>query len=293
LQRTNQVTKTQENVDQRTVESFAEEWSRYDQSELSKAELENMFESYFRIFPWERLPANACGFDMGCGSGRWAAIVAERVGTLTLIDVSQKTLDVARRSLGDAPNVEFVKGSANDSGLRNNSQEFGYSLGVLHHIPDTEQALRSCVKLLKPGAPFLIYLYYRFDNRPGWFAALWKISELARALISGLPNWAKYSLTDVLAAVIYWPLARLAWLSEKLSVNIRNLPLYEYRNSSFYTMRTDSRDRFGTPLEKRFTREQIQKMMIDAGLVNIVFSDQPPFWCAVGVKAEAHQSSEK
>jgi ubiquinone/menaquinone biosynthesis C-methylase UbiE len=279
------MTKALENVDERTVESFAEEWSRYDQSELSKAELENMFESYFRIFPWEQLPANARGFDMGCGTGRWAAFVAERVGQLALIDVSQKTLNIARKNLDGATNVEFLKGSANDSGLRNNSQDFGYSLGVLHHIPDTAQALASCVKLIKSGAPFLVYLYYRFDNRPKWFAAIWRTSELARALISRLPNWAKHIVTDTLAAIVYWPLARLAWLGNKVGINIGNLPLYEYRNSSFYTMRTDSRDRFGTPLEQRFTREQIHTMMIDAGLTDIRFSEQPPFWCAVGAKA--------
>jgi 2-polyprenyl-3-methyl-5-hydroxy-6-metoxy-1,4-benzoquinol methylase len=45
--------------------------------------------------------------------------------------------------------------------------DFGYSLGVLHHIPDAQKALSDCVKKLKLGAPFLVYLYYSFDNRLG------------------------------------------------------------------------------------------------------------------------------
>jgi hypothetical protein len=49
-------------------------------------------------------------------------------------------------------------------------------------------------------------------------------------------------------------------------------------------MRTDSRDRFGTPLEQRFTREEIYSMMISAGLTDIKFSDQAPYWCVVGFK---------
>ncbi len=49
-------------------------------------------------------------------------------------------------------------------------------------------------------------------------------------------------------------------------------------------MRTDARDRFGTPLEQRFTAEEIKSMMEDAGFVDIRFSDAPPFWCAVGFK---------
>jgi hypothetical protein len=46
--------------------------------------------------------------------------------------------------------------------------DFGYSLGVLHHVADTEGALRAAVRTLKPGAPLLVYLYYAFDNRPRW-----------------------------------------------------------------------------------------------------------------------------
>jgi SAM-dependent methyltransferase len=243
-----------------------------------------MFENYFRIFPWARLPANACGFDMGCGSGRWAKFVAEKTGHLTLVDVSQKTLDVARKNLSGIDNVEFLKGTANDSPLQDGSQDFGYSLGVLHHIPNTAAALDSCVKLLKPGAPFLVYLYYRFDNRPKWFASVWKASELVRRVISGMPAWAKHFSTNVLAAIIYWPLARFAWISDRFGTNAKNLPLYEYRNCSFYTMRTDSRDRFGTPLEQRFTRQEIELMMLRAGLKDIAFSENEPYWCAVGTK---------
>jgi hypothetical protein len=50
-------------------------------------------------------------------------------------------------------------------------------------------------------------------------------------------------------------------------------------------MRTDSRDRFGTPLEQRFSRAQIEVMMRDAGLQNITFSENAPYWCVVGTKA--------
>jgi hypothetical protein len=53
---------------------------------------------------------------------------------------------------------------------------------------------------------------------------------------------------------------------------------------SFYTMRTDSRDRFGTRLEQRFSRTEIEKMMLAAGLERTRFSDSEPFWCAVGYR---------
>jgi hypothetical protein len=71
---------------------------------------------------------------------------------------------------------------------------------------------------------------------------------------------------------------------ERFGLNVENIPLSYYRKYSFYTMRTDARDRFGTPLERRFTRHHIEEMMKAAGLVNVRFSDAAPYWCVVGHK---------
>ena len=273
------------NVDPKTVASFGDEWAHFDQSDLGGAEAEDIFEGYFGIFPWEALPENATGFDMGVGSGRWAAFVAPRVGTLNCVDASPVALDVARGTLERFDNTAFHVATANDVVLGKGTQDFGYSLGVLHHIPDTPLALRGCTAMLKPGAPFLLYLYYRFDNRPAWFRGLWRLSEAPRALVSHLPSGLKPLATDTLAAAVYWPLARGAKLAEKMGAKVGNWPLSFYRKSSFYTMRTDSRDRFGTPLEQRFTRAEIRDMMEAAGLRDIVFSDREPFWVALGYKA--------
>ena len=49
-------------------------------------------------------------------------------------------------------------------------------------------------------------------------------------------------------------------------------------------MRTDAFDRFGTRLEKRFTRPEVIEMMELAGLEQIGISDRPPYWCAIGRK---------
>jgi hypothetical protein len=49
-------------------------------------------------------------------------------------------------------------------------------------------------------------------------------------------------------------------------------------------MRTDALDRFGTRLEQRFTKKQIRTMMQDAGLAEISFSEENPYWVAVGYR---------
>src|SRR5689334_9089948 len=90
------------NVDGQTIRGFADEWAAFDQTVLSDHEREELFQSYFGIFPFERLPANAEGFDLGCGSGRFAAVMAPKVGSLHCIDPADKALDVARRNVPGA-----------------------------------------------------------------------------------------------------------------------------------------------------------------------------------------------
>lgn len=175
------------NVDVKTVEGFGDEWSRFDQSGTAAGELEDLFNGYFAVFPWDKLPPGAVGFDAGCGSGRWARLAAPRVGRLHCVDASEQALSVARRNLSELGNVSFHVASIEDMPFADGSMDFGYSLGVLHHMPDTRAAIAACVSKLKVGAPLLVYLYYAFDNRPGWFRSLWKASDAARRVVSRMP----------------------------------------------------------------------------------------------------------
>ena len=278
------------NSDPGTVAGFGDEWTRLDQTGMSQEDTRRLFERYFGIFPWHELPRACIGFDLGCGSGRWAALVAPRVGKLHCIDPSA-AIEVARRNLASHANCELHRAGAGDIPLGDGSMDFGYSLGVLHHIPDTRAALAACVAKLKPGAPFLLYLYYAFDNRPAWFRMLWQASDWLRRVVSRMPNGLRYAVSQAIAALVYWPLSRAARLAEALGIPVVNFPLSSYRHCGFYVMRTDALDRFGTRLEQRFTRSEISAMMESAGLENIRFSEEMPFWCAVGhAKSTAHDT---
>lgn len=271
------------NIDLKTVESFGDEWLKYDQSGMKENESVILFKKYFSIFPWNKLPKNSKGFDMGCGSGRWAKFVAYKVSHLHCIDPSE-AIKVAKNKLKKFKNITFHQKSLDNISLKTGSQDFGYSLGVLHHVPDTQEAIKSCSKLLKPGAPLLIYIYYNFDNRPLWFKYLWSFTNLIRLIIHRLPKFLKFLFCDLIAILVYLPLARIALMIERIGINFENFPLNFYRDRSFYVMRTDARDRFGTPLEKRFSKKEIAVMMKKAGLEKIKFSNSAPFWTAIGFK---------
>jgi ubiquinone/menaquinone biosynthesis C-methylase UbiE len=124
------------------------------------------------VAPWSELPSHAVG------SGRWSAMVAPSVGHLHLLDASKEAL--ARQNLAGAGNVSFHLASVGDIPLQDNSLDFAFLLGVLHHVPDTAAAIRAIAAKLKTGVPFLVYLYCALDNRPRWYRAIWRLSNILR-----------------------------------------------------------------------------------------------------------------
>ena len=275
--------KEKKKIDLETIKGFGQEWTYFDQSSLLPEEREQIFNKYFSIFPWELVSKDSEGFDLGCGTGRWALCMAPKVGKLHCIDPSS-AIEVARKNLSQVDNCIFHKEGVNSMPLSNESMDFGYSLGVLHHISNTQEGINECVKKLKPGAPLLLYLYYRLENKPFLYRTLWLLSNPFRSFISRLPYFLRYIFTQMIAAFIYWPLAKLAYLLVILSVNPGLIPLAEYRDKSFYTMRTDAFDRFATRLENRFSLDEIKSMMTQSCLERIVYRDSPPFWCVLGYK---------
>jgi len=98
-----------------------------------------------------------------------------------------------------------------------------------------------------------------------------------RRVSSRLPQSLLVGLTTALALMVYYPLARLARLLR--TVGLRRLadplPLSFYADLSFATIRNDSLDRFGTTLEKRFTRAEIRQLLEGAQLRDVVVSARP------------------
>jgi SAM-dependent methyltransferase len=275
----------EENIDHQTVSSFGEEWKAF--HNFSGQELEALGDKYFDIVSPEMLNETMSVVDIGCGSGRFIKYLKGRYAHITGIDPSQ-AIFAANELIGKEEKVDLVQASTDSIPFPDGHFDFGYSLGVLHHIPDTQKALEDCVKKVKPGGHFLVYLYYSLDNKPYYFRIIFFLSNLIRLIVSKMPPGLKKFTCSLLAIIFYMPFVLLCRFLRFLGVpkKIRqNIPLQGYEDQSFYIIRNDSLDRFGTPLEQRFSRKQIQAMMEKAGLKNIIFSEKVPYWHAVGEKA--------
>lgn len=272
-----------ENIDASVVRSFGEEWGKF--AVHNDESVRELRKEYFDIIDETMVNKNTYMIDIGCGSGRWTDYFVDKAGFIEAIDPSEAVY-IADKMLGHQNNVRISQASVDTIPWADETFDFGMSIGVLHHIPDTKKALIDCVKKIKKGGHFYVYLYYRFDNRGFLFKAVFYLSNLLRIVISRLPAGIKKFACEVMAILIYWPFSRFAGLLHKLGLHklAKKIPLEPYHNKPFYNLRNDSLDRFGTKLEQRFLRSEIEAMMQEAGLTNIRFGEQSAFWHAVGKK---------
>ena len=92
-----------------------------------------------------------------------------------------------------------------DNNIKEKSQDFGYCLVVLHHIPNTYLGIEKCVQNLKKGVPSLLHLYYKFDDKPFDFQKLWKSQYIFQGLLFliKLPS-KKFLITTIIAVIIFF-----------------------------------------------------------------------------------------
>jgi len=82
---------------------------------------------------------------------------------------------------------------------------------------------------------------------------------------------------------VYWPSARLSALLVVAGMRTLAdaLPLSFYRDRTLATMLNDSLDRFGTRLERRYSRSEVVALLNEIGAVDVRVSSGPPYWHAV------------
>lgn len=271
--------------DYRIVERFDREWAQF--SKMESKERGRIFDAYFDLVDADVLRAGNRVLDAGCGSGRWAFEMASRGATVIAMDLGL-SIEVAGRNTS-ALGVHFVQADIRDTPFRPDTFDFACSLGVLHHVPETEAALAAVCSAIRPQGSLLLYLYYALETRPSWYRLIFRLSAWIRRLLSVAPQPLTRLSTTAIAAGVYWPLARLSGALHRVGLNALSdaLPLSFYRHLSFRTMRNDSLDRFGTALEKRYTAAELAKLMSAAGLQDVRISPDPPYWHALARRSPA------
>jgi len=268
--------------DNRVIRNFGDEWERFNFLDEKKLQsLREQFDRYMAPLPDElRKRDNLIIADFGAGTGRWSYFLKDFAAKLYAVEPADKAFRVLTSRFRDDSKVVLLHQSVESNQIPEKSLDLAVSLGVLHHIADTQGAILKVAEKIKPGGTFLGYLYYALENKPFLYRALWRLSDSIRIVISRLPKKFKLVLADFIALTIYLPLATISRILEKFEISVDLVPLHHYKDLSFHVMRNDALDRFGTTLEQRFSQAEIVQMLTSAGFTqkSIRFSSEEPFW---------------
>jgi len=177
---------------QQYAASFGFQWHRYQKTQLDhdeQRESELHFVNKTALRP-EDLRGRLV-LDVGCGMGRFAEVATRWGARVVGIDLSAAA-EVAAKNLADR---DFAAFQADVFALPFAPQSFDviYSIGVLHHTPDCEAAVKALEKYLKPGGLLVVWLYsgynkwYRFSDFWRRYTHKMKPETLHRILTVAVP----------------------------------------------------------------------------------------------------------
>ncbi|MFH1507992.1 MAG: methyltransferase domain-containing protein, partial [Candidatus Omnitrophota bacterium] len=137
----------------RTAKSFGFEWNKFSDysldnlAELLKPHSLNSF-------------SGKLGLDAGCGGGRHVIKSAGTATTIIGVDLSD-AVEEANKKVRGLGNAHILQSDIYRLPFKNNTFDFIYSLGVLHHFPEPQVGFDKLVDLLKPDGEIFIWVYKR------------------------------------------------------------------------------------------------------------------------------------
>jgi SAM-dependent methyltransferase len=248
---------------------FGYEWSSY-------PELLPEYEEQFRRWTAHLRPEDWRGLtflDVGCGMGRnsyWPMTYGAAGGLA--IDVDERSLAAARRTLAPFPTVRVEKRSAYEIGCTADF-DIVYSIGVIHHLQYPEQALAEMTRAARPGGRVMIWVYGRENNR--WI--VWLLDPIRKTLLSRLPVGLVHHLA-------IYPSAAL-WLSLRLGFG-RIAYFRLLRQSNFRHLRSIAFDQMLPQIAHYWPRATVEQMLHEQGLldVRLIWVNEMS-WSAIGTKS--------
>ena len=106
--------------------------------------------------------------EVGCGIGTDTINFARAGAQVTAIDLSERSLEIARNraAVYKLTNIDFVHANVEELAAilpPTTRYDLVYSFGVLHHTPNPNIALRQMVSFLAPGGTLKLMVYHRYS----------------------------------------------------------------------------------------------------------------------------------
>lgn len=221
----------------------------------------------------------------GCGYDTYYMAKADPSCHIVGMDLSDGVF-MAKKVVEGLRNASIVRGSALNIPAKDNTFDFAYSFGVLHHTPDPAKGISEAVRVIKSGAPVFLYLYE--DHSENIFKNfMLKLVTAARRITVKLPPKALFALSCVLSPVVYLAFTVPANIFKHFKATY---PLYEKMPFNFarapFSLRGDIYDRLSAPTEYRFSRPELQRTLERNNVTGVVITrlKATAGWVAWGFK---------
>ena len=227
------------------------------------------------------------GIDIGSGCGYDTYIMAKNNPLVKIVSLEISAGVYKNRQLTSGlENVWIIRGSALNIPIADSTFDFAYSFGVLHHTTDPALGVREIARVIKKDAPAYLYLYEdHAENRIKHGAlifinALRKITTKMSPRILYIFSFLASPFVVILFTIPYKVLKKFKitrTLSERMPFNF---------GTNLFSLTGDLYDRFGAPIECRFSRQEVFDLLKHNGFVNISLSRMKSTagWVAWGYK---------
>jgi SAM-dependent methyltransferase len=252
--------------------SFGDEWHRFRTVQLDSANGTTESEDGFRLKTGLG-PADVRGrlvLDAGVGAGRYAEVMARWGGEVVGVDLT-RAVDAAAENLRAWPGVHLVQADIFALPFRDETFDIAYSIGVLHHTPDTATAFRRVAAAVKKGGQFGIYVYLA-----GGLARY--VSDALRVITTRLPRPLVYYGSAV--AIPLYFLHRLPVVGR---VSQALLPTNAHPDWRWRWL--DTFDWYTPKYQWKHRYPQVLRWFRDAGFSDLYVADEPI--CVRGLKVSA------
>jgi SAM-dependent methyltransferase len=154
------------------VDSFSFEWNTHTQTQLDSQRSEAMSAAqlFEKTLFTEKEVEGKLVLDAGVGTGRYSEVIASWGGKAIGVDLSF-AVEAASHNLEDFSNAFIAQADIGKLPFAQGTFDLIFSIGVLHHTPDTRKYFEALVPLLKPGGTIAIWLYSTtpdYRNRKQW-----------------------------------------------------------------------------------------------------------------------------
>jgi len=254
---------------QKYAGSFGFQWNVYARTQLdneSSRESETDFRNRTGLEPQDL--KGKLVLDVGCGMGRFADIASRWGARVVGVDLSAAA-EVAARNLCDRETVSIFRADVFSLPFAPASFDYIYSLGVLHHTPNCEQAFKCLPRFLKPGGTIILWVYSGYNR---WY----RMSDLYRRVTHRLPSRGLHALCHVAVPLYYVHkgLRRLPGVGRPLS-NLLHvaLPISLHPNAAMRVL--DTFDWYSPNYQSKHTYEEVFRWFESSGLEHLRVMHEP------------------